>query len=266
VGIPGEVNEPGSEFDIGTTKIFTDWIWPKAIESIEWDLVIETDPEVDGYYWAHQFSFAEGIPGYFGLQAHGGYQEDPTPTPSMPTGSRPSFVKMALLWIRGAPEGEVGDIPFPDARAAVVTTGAVEWMTVHARFEWEACHLYRLKLAKHSVSEDGDNWFGFWIHDRTTDVQTFFGRVRVPGAAGQFLNLSTSFTNRIDDAPGPTVVTCEDPEPASAIFGIPSANDGQLVPSGSRPRFADPPRCPSSRFTELVNGVRQEIGLRPTEP
>jgi hypothetical protein len=197
VGIPAPVNEPGSEFDIGTTKLFTDWIWPTAIESIEWDLVIETDPEIDGYYWAHQFSFAEGIPGYFGLQAHGGYQEDPTPTPTMPTGSRPSFVKMALLWIGGAPEGEVGDIPFPDARAAVVTKGPVDWMTVHARFEWEACHLYHLKLAKHSVSDSGDNWYGFWIHDRTTDELTYIGRVRVPGAVGGFLNLSTSFTNRL---------------------------------------------------------------------
>jgi hypothetical protein len=257
---PDMLNAPGG--DIGTTKLYTDWNWPAPIESIEWDLVIESDPKDDGYYWAHQFSFADGIPGYFGLQAHGGYQEDPTPTPSMPGGSQPEFVKMALLWVLGAAEGEVGDIPFPDARAAVVSTGSFDWMTVHARFEWEACHLYHLKLAKQSVSADGDDWYGFWIEDRTLDVETFIGRVLVPATSGPFSSLTTSFTTRIDDAPGAPVLTCADPEPASGIFGLPSANEGDVRPLGHKNRFNVPARCASSRFTDLDSGVRQEIGLR----
>jgi hypothetical protein len=266
LGTVGELNPAGSPGDIGTTKLFSDWIWPRAIESIEWDLVMETDPENDGYYWAHQFSFAEGVPGYFGIQAHGGYQEDPTPTPTMPIGSPVTFVKMALLWIGGASDGEVGDIPFPDARAAFVNKGGVDWMTLHAKFEWERCHLYHLKLARHSVSETGDNWYGFWIEDRTTNVETFIGRVLVPGSAGPILSLTTSFTNRIDDAPGALVLTCQDPEPASGIFGTPTANDGQIVPTARRDRFAEPTRCSSSRFTNLDNAVRQEMGVRVPAP
>jgi hypothetical protein len=59
------------------------------------------------------------------------------------------------------------------------------------------------------------------------------------------------------------VTNCGDPEPASGIFGTPTANDGQVTPTHMN-RFAVPARCGTSRFTELPNGVRQEIGVHPS--
>jgi hypothetical protein len=256
VGHVNPVNAPGTA--IGTTKLYTDWTWPAAIESIEWDLVIEVDPPLDGYYWAHQFSFAEGNVGYFGLQANGGFQLNP------PNGDY-DWQKMVVFWIGGAPTGELGDIVDPDARAATIPRGGIDWMTIHAKYAWEACHLYHLKLAKESVTDEGDSWYGFWISDRSTDVDTFFGRILVPAAAGELQSSTMSFTNRIDEAnlPYTAVVTCDDPYPASGIFGWPTANDGSVSPMRHYNHFLEPMRCPTSRFTELTSGVRQEIGLAP---
>ena len=44
-------------------------------------------------------------------------------------------------------------------------------------------------------------------------------------------------------------------------YGTPTANEGELVPTHTN-SFIDPPRCPTSRFTELPEGVRHEIALR----
>lgn len=256
VGTPGALNAAGiGRNSIGTTNLYTSWTWPANAESLEWDLVIETDPVTDGYYWAHQFSFVNGVTGFVGLQAHGGYQTTLT--------EKPSFVKMALFWVGGgARPAELGDIQDPDARTLVVSGPGVEWTTINAKYEWNACDVYRLRLAKDGTDSSDNIWYGAWIDDRTTRTLTFLGRIAVPPEWGQLSLLSTSITTRIDDKPGPAVTTCDVPEPASAIFGTPTANEGQLVPKHTN-SFIDPPRCPTSRFTELPEGVRHEIALRP---
>lgn len=262
VGVPGPVNAPGplttmGQSNIGTTNLYTDWSWPAPADSLEWDLLPENDPPHDGYYWAHQFSFVNGLTGFFGLQAHGGFQLPPTtqdPTPTV------DFTKMAVFWIGGSTlPAELGDVPFPNARVLVVSGRGTEWTTVHAKYEWSACTAYRLRIAKDGTEPNGNVWYGAWIEDRSTLVLTKVGRIAVPPDWGQFSRLSTTLTTRIDDKP-PAVTTCDQPEPASAIFGTPSGNEGQLWPVGS-PRFQSPLRCPSSRFTDLPEGVRHEIGI-----
>jgi hypothetical protein len=267
-GTPGVLNTPG--MTIGTTTLSTDWTWPTPVDSLEWDLVMETDPVTDGYYWAHQFSFVNGLTAFFGLQAHGGYID---PNATGPGSQVVDFTKMAVYWIAGPPsDAELGDINQPGmARKAIVTQGNVQWMTIHAKFEWTACDLYHLRVAKESTADSGDVWYGAWILDKTTDVQTFIGRILVPAAWGQISALSTTMTTRIDGAQtAPPVMNCGDPEPASGIFGTPTANDGQVTPLRHTDRFAVPARCGTSRFTDLTNsasgltsGVRQEIGLHP---
>jgi hypothetical protein len=262
LGTPGALNTPGTA--VGTTTLYTDWSWPTPVDSLEWDLVMETDPVTDGYYWAHQFSFVDGLTGFLGLQAHGGYVD---PNATGPGSQVPDFTKMAVYWIAGPPtDAELGDITAPgQARKAVVTQGNVQWMTIHAKFDWTACDAYHLRLAKDSTADDGDVWYGAWILDKTTEVETFLGRILVPAAWGQLSSLSTTITTRIDlAATAPPVVTCTDPEPASGIFGTPTGDDGQVLPIGHINRFAVPARCGTSRFTELPEGIRQEIGVRPT--
>lgn len=262
-GTPGALNTPG--MTLGTTTLSTDWTWPAPVDSLEWDLVMETDPVTDGYYWAHQFSFVNGLTAFFGLQAHGGYID---PNATGPGSQVVDFTKMAVYWIAGPPsDAELGDINQPgQARKAIVTQGSVQWMTIHAKFDWTACDLYHLRVAKDSTADNGDVWYGAWILDKTTDVQTFIGRILVPAAWGQISALSTTMTTRIDGAQtAPPVTNCTDPEPASGIFGTPTANDGQVEPlSPHRNRFSVPARCGTSRFTDLTNGVRQEIGVHPS--
>jgi hypothetical protein len=256
VGIPGALNAPGSS--VGTTNLYTDWSWAAPLDSLEWDLVMESDPENDGYYWAHQFSFVNGLTGFFGIQAHGGYQQTKD--------DNVDFVKMALLWISsGELTAELSDIQGDDARTMVVSTRGTQWTTINAKYEWSACTVYRLRLGKDGTDALGNVWYAAWIEDRATTLLTKIGRIAVPAEWGQISRLTTTLTTRIDDKPPPPgvgpVTTCADPEPASAIFGTPSGNDGQLVPTHFN-RFPSPARCPSSRFTDLPEGVRHEIGLR----
>jgi len=254
VGVPGQLNASGSNAsNIGTTSLYTDWSWPAPLDSLEWDLVMETDPEKDGYYWAHQFSFVNGLTAFFGLQAHGGFQ--------LTLDDRVVFVKMALFWISsGELTAELGDIQGEDARVLVVPTRGTEWTTINAKYEWSPCTVYRLRIARDGTDPSGNVWYGAWVEDRTTTVVTKIGRMAVPADWGQLSRLSTTITTRIDDKP-PAVTACDQPEPASAIFGVPSGNDGQLLPTSSN-RFASPLRCPSSRFTVLSEGVRHEIGVK----
>jgi len=262
VGVPGPINAPGplttmGQSNIGTTNLYTDWSWPAPMDSLEWDVLPESDPPHDGYYWAHQFSFQNGLTGFFGFQAHGGFQLPPTTATPNP---KVDFTKMAVFWIGGSTlPAELGDVAYPDARVLVVSARGTEWTTVHAKYEWSACTAYRLRIAKDGTDPNGNVWYGAWIEDRSTQVLTKIGRIAVPPDWGQFSRLSTTFTTRIDDKP-PVVTSCDQPEPASAIFGTPSANEGQLWPVGS-PRFQSPLRCPSSRFTDLPEGVRHEIGI-----
>src|SRR6187399_2622506 len=150
VGTPGPVNAPGplttmGQSNIGTTNLYTDWSWPAPMDSIEWDLLPESDPPHDGYYWAHQFSFVNGLTGFFGLQAHGGFQLNPTAEDPKP---KVDFTKMAVFWMGGSLPAELGDIEYPDARVMGVTARGTDWTTVHAKYEWSACTVYRLRLAK----------------------------------------------------------------------------------------------------------------------
>jgi hypothetical protein len=264
-GTPGTLNAPGTgPGSTGTTNLYTGWSWPAPVESMEWDLVPEIDPVNDGYYWAHEFSWVNGLPGFLGLQAHGGF----TLTSPSDKDYKVEFTKMVVFWIGGGESrgAELGDIKDPNARALVVSARGTDWMTIHAKYEWQACNVYHLRIEQDGTAETGDIWYGAWIEDLTNHVQTFLGRISVPVEWGQFSQLSTSITTRIDDKPGPLVVSCSVPEYASAIFGIPTANEGTLLATWpATTMFIDPPRCPTSRFTNLATGVRHEIAV-PSSP
>ena len=95
MGTPGPLNDAGTA--VGTTDLFTDWSWPSPVDSMEWDLVMENDLVRDGYYWAHRFSFVNGLSGFFGLQAHGGYQDpNAVPEPPQDVNTLPGFRSQAL--------------------------------------------------------------------------------------------------------------------------------------------------------------------------
>jgi hypothetical protein len=267
VGAPDAFNTAG--VSVGATTLSTDWYWPEPVDSLEWNLVIENETETNGYYWAHKFSWVGGLSGYFGLQAFGGYQVKPPSKLGASDGSSVTFEKMALFWVAGPPTaGELGDITGDDnARVAEVPEPGATFLTINAKFPWVPCDLYHLSVAKDMTDASGDVWYGAWIDDETTHVRTFIGRILIPASWGQLSPATSTYTQRIDNAnqqKAPPVVTCSDLEPTSAIFGTPTANDGQILPVNRKNNFGTPLRCPTSRFTILPEGIRQEIGLPPT--
>jgi hypothetical protein len=250
-GIPGLPNSRGVAF--GTTKTHTDWFWPTPLESIEWDLLIERELVTDGYFWAHQFSFSDTpVGGFIGLQMNGGYRAEPPDGPYERS-------DMVLIWISGPPvAAELGDIPFPDARTWLEADRGLEWWTIHARVNLDACVTYGVRFGRESTAPSGDVWYGGWIRDGATGVETFVGRILVPATWGPLAGFTTEITQRIDYVPPQS---CTEAEPSSALYATPSANGGSMAPTNHNNRFDSELRCATSRFTEFSYGVRHELGI-----
>jgi hypothetical protein len=245
----------------GATETASDWTWPAPVTSLQWDLLVEREierapgsPPTSGYYFAHQFSFSEGVAGFLGIQAEGGYQQDP---PSSPV----EFTKIAVFWLSGPPlAGELEDIAYPDARVAPATASGVSFLTIHARFAWQACRVYRFRVGPRATEADGSTWYGASIEDTSTGIETLLGRMLLPADIGLFSPFSVSRTMPIEF---PQVASCETQAPASVIFGTPSTEDGGVTAELAANRFVDPLRCTSSRFAAFSGAVRHELGLPP---
>jgi hypothetical protein len=206
----------------------------------------------------NQVSFTgTGTVGYFGMQERGGYYLEP--------GDDVDFVKMVVFWISspGITEEdlpgrvELGDITAPDGRALPDPSG--NFITIHAKFEWEYCRAYRLRLGLESNEATGERWIGGWILDVDANVETFFGRILLPADAGQFVPFNTLRTTRVDRPPTP--MTCAGYEYVSALFGWPTANFGTMVPDSRNSHFPLTTRCGTSRFTFLPTAIRHELAV-----
>jgi hypothetical protein len=260
---PGPFNLAGSE--LGASQTWTDWTLPAPAAALVWTTMIEQDvpdrdagtPPVGGYYWHQLFSFVAGVAGRFGFQTEGVYDSDPT------TLQVDAYTKMAVFWLSGPPlKGELGDIPFPDARVATENAAGLSWLSIHARFEWQVCHVYRQRFAPHSTEADGAIWYGMWIEDLTSQEEVFLGRMLLPADTGPISPFMTTATIPFDFVPQ---TSCDMGQPVSAVFGAPMDADTGEVASHSTDRFV--PRCASSRFTDFersdgsLNAVRHELAV-----
>ena len=253
-GDPGEVgatNAPGP--GVGVTITYTDWDWTEPFDSLEWEVRVEVEPEDDGYLFAHEFTLEAGNTGLVTLQANGGYQADP---PGGPT----DIAKLVQFWLEGPPmRAELGAIAYPNARVALENQAGAQWWTINARYEWQVCRAYRFSLRREELAPGGGRWYAARIRDTVTGTETLIGRILTPEAWGGLVAPTRSWTNRIGWTP---LGSCAAPEPVSVLFGAQSANGGLLEPTKTS-RFAMPPVCPSSRFTDFPNAVRQEVGGVP---
>lgn len=168
---------------------------------------------------------------------------------------------MAVFWISASPiRAELGDVAYPNARTYLNPEMGSEWWTIHVLYDWQVCRPYHLRVGRHASEPNGDIWYGAWVRDGATHVETFLGRILVPAAWGRLGTQTTMWSARIGYAP---VTTCDTAERASAVFGFPAADGGSMLPSTRRSRFSDPPRCSHSRFTEFPDAVRHEVAVAP---
>ena len=256
-GTPGGVNGRGS--GVGVTIPHTDWTWPDLLTSLEWDLTVETELERDGYFFTHEFRLESGAYGFLGMQPRGRYSPDL---------SQPDvdITNIVVFWISAAPLGtppldsELGDIQPPDARTSAQVQQNIQWLAINARYDFEICRTYRLRVATDSTDSSGNIWYAAYVRDLTTDIETYLGRILVPAEWGKMQVTTTMWSNRIGHA---ALTSCSSAEPASALYGTPSAVvDGEVVaPERSRNRY-EAPACPDARFTVLPSGVRHELGVR----
>jgi hypothetical protein len=237
--------------DIRVSETATDWSLSEPVSELEWTLMIEQDVptqnEEIGYYWHNQFSFVPGVAGRFGLQSRGFYQETPTATGE--------FTKIVVFWLSGPPlKAELGDIPFPEARAFAMTAAGLQWQTIHAKFDWEECHTYRFRVGVESTETDGNVWYGAWVTDETTATVTFLGRMLVPADSGLLSSFSSSRTLPIYYQPQ----TCGDLWHVSAVFGAPTS--GTQTSSLVGNHFMAPAGCARSIIGNFNQSVRHELG------
>lgn len=255
-GEVGELSSPG--LAISGTEIWTDWNWGTPRESVTWDLMIERDvptrlpgtSPVGGYYWHQQFSFVQGVAGRFGFQTEGIYQSDPPD-------SLADFTKIAVLWLSGPPlDGELGDIPYPDARVAPAAGAGTNWLTIHARFDWQECNVYRLGFGPDETDDDGNIWYAARIDNMTTGETTLLGRMLLPPDVGLLAPYSASRTSPFDFG----ITSCDDLSPVSAIFGPPRFGDESDFATLTMNRFTAE-ACVGGRFTLFEQAVRHESAV-----
>ena len=267
---PGPVNAEGVTTPYAfATETATDWNWPKAMTSLEWEIRVERDiPRAtppgsiypaSGYYYSHQFWFLSGISGTLGIQAFGGYNEDPT----MPSDE---WTKIATFWLSGPPlDAKLGDIPEGDARIGADDAPGAEYVTIHARFDWKVCHTYRFRVAPHSTEPTGEVWYGAWITDVTDGIEILLGRMLLPADIGRLATLSMSRTQPINFRH----TTCDVVQYASVLLGTPQADDGALLPllgtdrAGPGSNRLGDAVCAGSRFSRLDGAMRHELGVPP---
>jgi hypothetical protein len=251
VGQPGPLNTPGSGVDATTT--YTDWAWPEPFDSLEWDLQVEVEPTTGGNFWAQNFAFVGSAGGFLGLQSRGGFQADP------PDGDVQT-TNMVVFWISSNPlRAELGDVAYPDARTYLKADVGSNWWTIHVRYDFQSCRSYHLRVARHSLEPTGEIWYGAWVRDNVTNVETFLGRILVPAAWGQLAGKTSMWLSRIGYG---DLDSCSDLEPVSGTFGLPTADRGAVRRGAPENRFQSPAACGASRFTTFSDGIRHEIGVQ----
>jgi len=262
-GTPGPLNAPGVV--IGATETATDWTWPEPVDAVQFDLRVEREIARDpntiatvGYYYAYQFSLLEGAAGFLGIQEDGIFTLNPDDPPAE---QMTRVTKMAVFWLSGSPlAAELGDITGDDARIADITASGIDYVTIHAVFDWEVCRTYRLRVGPESTESDGSIWYGAWIEDVDAESETFLGRMHLPADSGQFSPFSISRTYPIEYVePG----SCDLPAEGSVLYGAPHSIDGEVRATVGTNRFAPPVGCSSSRFTEFEGAVRHELRTSP---
>jgi hypothetical protein len=213
---------------------YSNWYWPgTGYYNFDQRLKILGHSAGTHYFWAHQIGFAAGDGGYLGLQV----------------GSYPNNTKIALFSLWGATAAE-------GANCGPFVEGGAGYTCRIDPYNWVTERSYRLRIW--AVGEDAlGDWWGAWVQDTVTGVDSYVGKLRVPTSWGWLRGeWSVSWTEYFGARPR----TCNKLPWAKAEFGFPTADAG-TVQIATHTHFIGSGDCPGySRITEVPGADVQEMG------
>ena len=179
-------------------------VWPANASYYNMDQRIRIDvaPSTSanqGWFWASQF-FAGQMGGYMGFQ-------------QLPDGTR---IAHFAIWNTTAASAGYGFIAEPFG-------GEGTGMKVHGNYPWVAGRMYRLRLWNL-----GNNWWGFWVLDEVTGIDTYVGQIQNQADPGKMLDYSATFTEIWAGAD-----TCSQAAAVRSTWPLPTANGNVIVASSA---------------------------------
>lgn len=212
---------------------YTNIYWPgTGYTTREWEFTPYTETDA-AYFWAHQQGFENGNGFYVGMQtADGGKQK----------------LLLFSVWdaIGATTDGTNG---------GWCQTFGGEGVGYSCRqwYDWVPGRTYKFKVAKVDTA-----WWGAWVTDTVTGVQSYIGKVNVPATWGGLTNWSVMWTEDFDS---PAIQTCDDTPYAKAIWGNPVSN-GTILPQSYSQQVSQTDCLSNTKITNLGNNLfQQEVGL-----
>jgi len=228
-----------SAAEVRPNGTYSNWYWPaKAGGYYNFDLKLTILNHSSGahYFWSHQFGFSGGEAGYLGLQI----------------GSAPNNTKIALFSIWGANGAE-------GPRCSTFVEGTPGRTCRLDPYNWSTGRAYRLRIWAVGADSLGE-WWGAWVQDTVTGVDSYVGKIRVPTSWGRLSTSSVSWTENFGAKPA----TCSGLPWGKAQFNFPTADAG-TVRIASHTHYIDPNgTCPAySRIMHVPSADVQEMGKLP---
>jgi peptidoglycan hydrolase-like protein with peptidoglycan-binding domain len=229
---------PAASAAVRPNGTYSNWNWPASSTgyyNFDLNLTVLNNTSGSHYFWSHQFRFKGGDGGYLGLQV----------------GSSPNNTKIALFSIWGANGAE-------GPRCGTFVEGTPGWTCRLDPYNWVLGRSYRLRIWAAGADSLGE-WWGAWVRDSATGVDSYVGRIRVPTSWGWLDSWSVSWTENF----GPLPSTCAGFPWAKAQFNFPTADNGSVRISSHSHSFGGGD-CPTySRILHVLGADVQEMGKAP---
>lgn len=179
-------------------------VWPAYANYYNMDQRIRIDVAPltslnQGWFWASQF-FAGAMGGYMGFQ-------------QLPNGQRTAHF---AIWNTTAAFAGSGFKAEPFGGEGV-------GMKVYGNYPWVEGRMYRWR-----IWNLGNNWWGFWVLDEVTGIDTYVGQIQNQNDPGKMLNYSATFTELWAGA-----TTCSQASAVHSTWPLPTANGNTVVASSA---------------------------------
>jgi hypothetical protein len=222
---------------------YTNWNWSPPAEgynSLEHALTVEAVTTDAPYFWSHQYQFVGGDGGYIGLQSHGSRVNG--------TVGKTAVFSIFSAGIEATPGAcQVQQASFDGG------TGAGS--SCRIPYEWVIGHTYQMRTARMGADATG-TWWGGWVKDTSTGVETFIAQIKVPLAWKGIGAWSVMWTEYFGAQPS----SCDLLPYSRVRFNQPTANGGTVVPTSTSDFLSTSSTCTNSKITDVTSGVIQEMG------